>query len=72
VSIQTVLFGKRATVNSMEHLKMFQKKEQLVREATTLNALGAGSQDALSAIVSKIIRLNRKIQRQGAFVIYSE
>jgi hypothetical protein len=56
----------------MEHLKMFQKKEQLVREATTLNALGAGSQDALSAIVSKIIRLNRKIQRQGAFVIYSE
>jgi len=72
MSIQTVLFGKRATVKSIEHLKMFQRKEQLVKEAMALNALGAGNPESLSAVMAKIIRLNRKIQRQGAFVIYAE
>lgn len=64
--IETVLFGKRALVPSVEFLKLMKTKEALIDEAMR----AARHQEDTSKAVGKIIRHNRKIAKTGQFVTY--
>lgn len=73
--IETVLFGKRALVPTAEFLKLMKTKEALVEEATAVqNAAkqmrAAEHLEAISKVVGKILRVNRKIAKSGQFVTY--
>lgn len=70
MTIETVLFGKRALVQSVEHLKLFQRKQELVSAAVALR--DQPENPVLRDIMGKIVRVNRTIQSRGAFVQYLE
>lgn len=70
MAIETVLFGKRAVVKSVEDLKLFQRKQDLVAAATAMRA--QPENPVFHDIMSKIIRINRTIRARGAFVQYME
>lgn len=70
MTIETVLYGKRAIVRNEEELKLFKRKEGLVAAAVTLR--GHPDNPLIRDIMGKIIRLNRKIESKGLFVQYLE
>ncbi len=70
MTIETVLYGKRAIVRNEEELKLFKRKEGLVAAAVTLR--GQPDNPVFRDIMGKLIRLNRKIQSKGIFVQYLE
>lgn len=62
MKIQTVLFGRKCTVD-VEALPTFKKKEALVQQAIAYRGKPEEAE-----IVAKIIRINRTIKRKGYFV----
>jgi hypothetical protein len=68
MAIQTVLFGKPATVPTPEFLELMKRKEALVSSAATLHR--AGLQAEAAKVCSKIISINRKIAKTGLYVTY--
>jgi hypothetical protein len=71
MTIETVLYGKRAIVRNEEELKLFKRKEILVAAARTLYAYQPGS-PVLRDVMGKLSRLNRKIESKGFYVQYLE
>lgn len=65
--IKTVLFGRACEVDERA-LKMFVRKETLVKQATEFKAQGNDAE--LSRVIQSIIRINRKIAASGFHVMY--
>jgi hypothetical protein len=72
MTIETILYGKRAIVRNEEELKLFKRKEGLVAAARTLRAHNQPDSYVMRSVMGKIIRLNRKIESKGLFVQYLE
>ena len=68
MAIETVLFGKPATVPTPEFLALMKRKEALVSSAATFQR--AGLESEASKVVAKIITINRKIAKTGLYVTY--
>jgi hypothetical protein len=68
MAIQTVLFGKPATVPTTEFLALMKRKEALVSSAAAFQR--AGLESEVSKVVTKIVSINRKIAKTGLYVTY--
>ena len=68
MAIETVLFGKPATVPTPEFWALMKRKEALVSSAATFQR--AGLQAEVSDVVAKIVAINRKIAKTGLYVTY--
>jgi len=66
MTIETILYGKRALVRNEKELKMHLRKQELVAAATAMS--DQPENPVFQNIVNKIIRVNRTIKARGAYV----
>jgi hypothetical protein len=67
MTIETVLYGKRALVRNEKELKMHLRKQELVAAMASMRGQTI-SRVISDKIMGEIISINRKIERTGAYV----